>query len=139
MNRCAVQREVLYATINKTLFSLLMEQQRLLCELRFPRFSAAFIDNLSLAPKACAAAGPSLQSFFDPAAMAELAQQQRLVCAVLSVRLLDRRTPRLQRGFSVDSDTGDSIGDDYYSAEAKKMRKRRRSVQLQSYGQNGPV
>jgi hypothetical protein len=73
-------------------------------------------------------------NFFDSAATLELGRQQRLLCALLSVRLQatqQRGTPCIQRQPSADS----MVTVDYYSTEAKKLRKRRRSVQAESYGQ----
>jgi hypothetical protein len=132
-NRCEVQRELLAAIINKTMFSMLVEQQQMLADMRFPGFSISFADSLKAVPRQNMLASSSTTSFFEENITKEIQKQQTLVCALLSVRLLNvsqRGIPRLNRSLSTDSE---GLSED---AEGKRMRKRRRSVQP-SYGQIG--
>jgi hypothetical protein len=100
-NRAAVQQELLHAMINKSLFSLLLEQQTQLATLRFPRFTLSFIETLkasvlqrSLAVvnkstnTSSAAASAALgHGGYDEAILSHVSTQRALVCALLSVRL----------------------------------------------------
>lgn len=146
-SRCEVQKELLNAAINKTMFALLIEQQAALCELHFPRFSPAFVDRLRKyvsAPHSTKGAPPSATSQAEFESLSQQVQgQQVLVCALLSVRLGQVHSERsraqfasrqqqnqrlsLTRESSVDL-SGDPESADYYSLEAKKNRKRRRLV-----------
>eukprot|EP00981_Chlorochromonas_danica_P006932 scaffold1507_cov158-Ochromonas_danica.AAC.1 len=144
-SRSAVQRELLHALINKTLFSLLIEQERVLAGLHFPRFNEVFTQTLESAARShmtassssSAAASSLPMSFFDNMIAAELSQQRRLVCALLSLRLLAPISvpgPRLVRAMSTESDAADSLGGEDGNHDGKKLRKRRRSVLPQGYG-----
>lgn len=132
----------MHALINKTLFSLLIEQEKVLASLHFPRFNEVFTQTLESAARSHMIASSSSSSslptsFFDNMIAAELSQQRRLVCALLSLRLLAPITlpgPRLQRAMSTESDAADSLGGEDGNHDGKKLRKRRRSILPQGYG-----
>lgn len=92
MTKCAVQRELLQAVINKVLYTLLLEQQRILVTLQFPRFSKTFlprIENMSLFTTA-----PNASSLFEDLTTREIVSQRKFVCALLSLRLVGGRKIR---------------------------------------------
>lgn len=145
-NHCAVQQELLHALVNKALFTLLLEQQIQLAAIGFPRFSSAFVEKLKLYIQGRKkSANNHHKTEIDAALVQQIASQQELLCAFLSVRLntvsVERARaaqlarPRLSRAASVgDNDTGagpaggDLSDPNYYDAEAKKLRKRRRII-----------
>eukprot|EP01039_Chlorochromonas_danica_P009749 gene9749-10783_t len=120
-------------------------EERVLAGLHFPRFNEVFTQTLESAARShmtassssSAAASSLPMSFFDNMIAAELSQQRRLVCALLSLRLLAPISvpgPRLVRAMSTESDAADSLGGEDGNHDGKKLRKRRRSVLPQGYG-----
>lgn len=104
--RCYVQRELLHAIVNKTMLNLLIEQERALSYIGFPRFAEDFADKLenyfsSLKFQAAASVSGAVSgtggsnTFLSPSTQGEiesqiensLHSQQLLVCALLSFRI----------------------------------------------------
>lgn len=141
-NRCAVQHELIFATINRTLYSLLLEQQDVLSRISFPMFSQEFNDSLSkyaLTNKIMTHNNTNSKVPFDMNMEKVIKMQSQLACAVLSIRInaaIDTRNKlqhdyKLSRNVSMNSENStepatptDSV--DYYSQDAKKRRKKRR-------------
>ena len=154
-SRCAVQREVLHAVVNKTIYSLLMDQQRALVAAGFPRFSTSIVERiqntmvaLKSSPSSVTATpvtGGRPVSNFDSILLEELSVQKKFVCVLLSLRVnleppsshrfgsgygrRDSNEGGLMRGSSVGSDyySGGKNGrSDYYSQDSKLQRKAKR-------------
>ena len=154
-----MQREVLHSVVNKTVYSLLMDQQRALVAAGFPRFSSSVMERIQMAmlavrngdaPGGTPAAGGQPASNFDPTLLKDIAEQKKIMCALLSFRVnlapnpnqraggSSRRDgsdagqgafPPLMRGSSVGSDFhsgGQNSKSDYYSQDAKQQRKAKR-------------
>ncbi len=89
--RHAVQKELLNAVVNKTMFALLIEQQSSLAELSFPRFTTQFVDRLEkfVTPvRSAQTVNDKKNKDTEFAAIVEhIKSQQVLVCALLSIRL----------------------------------------------------
>ena len=87
-SRCAVQREVLHAVVNKTIYSLLMDQQRALVAAGFPRFSTLIVERIQNTMGALKSSPSSVTatpiangrpiSNFDSALLDELSVQKNL-------------------------------------------------------------
>eukprot|EP01032_Pedospumella_encystans_P011342 gene11342-13191_t len=149
-NHCAVQQELLHALVNKALFTLLVEQQTQLAQIGFPRFSTAFVDKLKLYIQNRKKSNNNLHTIeYDAAVVQQVKAQQEILCAFLSVRLntvsVERARaaqlarPRLSRAASMDQES-DMNDPNYYDAEAKKLRKRRRIIAAHhndSYSRSG--
>ena len=149
-NHCAVQQELLHALVNKALFTLLVEQQTQLAQIGFPRFSTAFVDKLKLYIQNRKKSNNNLHTIeYDAAVVQQVKAQQEILCAFLSVRLntvsVERARaaqlarPRLSRAASMDQEF-DMNDPNYYDAEAKKLRKRRRIIAAHhndSYSRSG--
>ena len=149
-NHCAVQQELLHAIINKAQFSLLIEQQIQLVQIGFPRFTLTFIDSLKSYINTRKNISNAGKNEYDAPLMRQVAAQRELLCAFLSVRLLTISQERsrasqygktkLSRAQSIDQES-DIAGDlNYFDAEAKKRRKRRRLIMAHhsdSYSQSG--
>jgi hypothetical protein len=91
---CEVQIELLNAVINKIMFSILMEQVKLLNDLNFPLLHSDFymslMSSFSLKKSNLLTRGKeSLLSnaFFEEKINTTLLSQQKLLCAVFSIRL----------------------------------------------------
>eukprot|EP01031_Cornospumella_fuschlensis_P040294 gene40294-49094_t len=122
MNLFLVREEVLASLAHRAMFALLLEQQRLLCSVNFPYFPSSFLEALEQIPRAHLIS-PNKDSgqFLPPHLASTLQTQQRILSALLSLRIDG------QAGIG-SSMAGEGSMEDYYSLEAKKMRKRRRSV-----------
>ena len=153
-----MQREVLHSVVNKTVYSLLMDQQRALVAAGFPRFSSSVMERIQMAMVAVrngdatggtpAAAGQPASNF-DAALLKDIAEQKKIMCALLSFRVNLSPNPNqrsgssgrrdgsdtvqgpfpLMRGSSVGSDFhsgGQNSKSDYYSQDAKQQRKAKR-------------
>ncbi len=77
-NRCAVQRDVVTATVNKTLFSLVLEQEAVLLGLGLPYFSPEILSRIE------AVSGDA--HLYSNELFKTLEQQRKIVCALLSLR-----------------------------------------------------
>lgn len=153
-----MQREVLHSVVNKTVYSLLMDQQRALVAAGFPRFTSSVMERIQMAMVAVRngdatggtpAAGGQPASNFDVALLKDIAEQKKIMCALLSFRVNLAPNPNirgggagrrdgsdagqgafpLMRGSSVGSDYhsgGQNSKSDYYSQDAKQQRKAKR-------------
>lgn len=132
-----MQREVLHSVVNKTIYSLLMDQQRALVAAGFPKFSSSVVERIQqamaalksgAAPAGTPAAGGQPASNFDSALLEELSAQKRIMCALLSLRVNLAPNPQSRSGAgsgrrdgSEDRHgaypimRGSSVGSDYYS------------------------
>ena len=77
-NRCAVQRDVVTATVNKTLFSLVYEQNVVLHSLNVPSFTFEMLQQLEHVSEDAHTYSETLNK--------QLEQQRRIVCALLWLR-----------------------------------------------------
>jgi hypothetical protein len=91
---CEVQIELLNAVINKIMFSVLMEQVKLLSDLNFPLLHSDFymslMSSFSLKKSNLLTRGKEsllANAFFDEKINTTLLSQQKLLCAVFSIRL----------------------------------------------------
>lgn len=135
-NHCAVQQELLHALVNKALFTLLVEQQTQLALIGFPRFSNTFVDKLKSYMQNRLKNASKTE--YEAALVQQVTSQRELLCAFLSVRLttvsVERSRaaqlarPRLSRAASIDHDSEIASDPNYFDAEAKKLRKRRRII-----------
>lgn len=97
-----MQRELLNSIINKTMFAILIEQQKILSQIGFPRFNLQFVDALQnfienrksipAGPGAGTGAGAATQKAsvefeYSTAIVETLSWQRRLVCGFLSLRM----------------------------------------------------
>jgi hypothetical protein len=92
--------------INKTMYSMLLEQQSILTEIGFPRFNAAFIEQLQsfverrrvLPSTAQSGQPPPVEFEYSPVIVDTIANQRKMVCAFLSLRLfaVNEERSRLQ-------------------------------------------
>ncbi len=126
-----MQKELLNAVVNKTMFALLIEQQLCLAELNFPRFSLNFVDRLEkyITPhRGTQTVNDKKNKDFEFSQIVDIIKSQsQLVCALLSIRLTSIQKERtkqqtsnkqaairatLSRENSVDfgSDSGDLTG-----------------------------
>ena len=137
-----MQREVLHAAVNKTVYALLMDQQQALIAAEFPRFTPAVVERIQVAIAALKSGETPLSNgvvvgqsanIFEPSLMEELAAQRKIVCAMLSLRVNLVPAPLNKLGGSGRreglNDTqgqgqgqgghplmrGSSVGSDYYS------------------------
>lgn len=144
-NRSIVQREVLHAVVNKTLFRILMEQQALLASIQFPYFSDNFVKQLEFL---VTNSMNNMNAAFSniPLEILEVFAKQRLyVNALLSQRFIRNnlmysslnvsRIVASQRQSSVESDRVGMMNPIYSSNNIimdnsnNKKSKRRRSLQ----------
>ena len=91
-DRRSVQHEVLSAVVNKTMLSMLLEQQRVFLAAGFPRFTPGVISTLEHAANAVRSLGSGIGALgcvtdFDPALVQELGRQRMYTCAMLSLRV----------------------------------------------------
>jgi hypothetical protein len=147
--RCDVRREILFAVVNKTMFSLLIEQIKILSEIKFPHFTPKIVEKIEMI-SSCIVLGNDIES--------ELKVMKRFIGSFLSLRNLggnrsmqssDNRnkkivnnysnnssvkqmmkpiTPSFSRGLSEDVLMSDNTIHDFLSDDAKKKRKKRRKL-----------
>jgi hypothetical protein len=91
---CEVQIELLNAIINKTMYSILLEQEQLLNQLHFPFFTNNFSQQLTnrLNQRKVFLQNRNFQElnskfFFETSTNQDLLYQQKVVCSLLSIRL----------------------------------------------------
>jgi hypothetical protein len=84
-----VQREMLNALLHKIYYILLIEQEKILYELQFPRFFKHILDKIQNINNILPPNNPK-GLFFDDVTVREIATQRRFVCALLHVRLVKR-------------------------------------------------
>jgi hypothetical protein len=91
---CEVQIELLDAIINKTMYSILLEQEQLLTQLHFPFFTNNFIQQLTsrLNQRKTFLQNRNFQElnnkfFFETSTNQDLLYQQKVICSLLSIRL----------------------------------------------------
>ncbi len=101
-NKMIVQREMLGALIHKIFYFLLIEQQKILCELGFPRFHPHLLERIqninNILP-----ANNSKGLFFDEITVREIASQRRFVCSLLHIRI------KLGKKFIVHRESSQSL------------------------------
>lgn len=139
-----MQREVLHAAVNKTVYALLMDQQQALVAAEFPRFTPAVVERIQVAmvalkggegPLSSAVSAGQSGSIFEPSLMEDLAGQRRIMCALLSLRVNLVPAPQNKLGGTSRRDgpidaqgqgqgqgqgghplmRGSSVGSDFYS------------------------
>jgi hypothetical protein len=95
-NRCNVQREVLTSVVNKTLLSVLLEQQRVLSAIGLPRFTRSTLDKIeqvlvdiqSIAnTTAAASTSAKASALTDPQIVQAIEAQRLYTCALLSLKV----------------------------------------------------
>lgn len=145
------QRVLLHAFINKVMFEMLLEQEKVLAALHFPRFSNEFVKHLESASKRNTSGGIN-----SPEISSEISSQQRLLCALLSIRLLatqqqqqrqyrslhvaakSNKLQTLSRGSSSSAAMDGLEGDNNYDEHTghRRRSKRRKSIpnNLDIYG-----
>jgi hypothetical protein len=137
--RAVVQTELFIALINKTMYSLLIEQEKMLSEIAFPGFSRNFVLSMETAlnqRKSVLQQGNTNalknMPFFDANMAKEIAQQRKFVCALLSIRLnmlqdrrLKQRAGSMSQGRSKPltptNQRQQSAGTDLSFAESKEV------------------
>ena len=87
-NHCHVQLEIIQSTINYTLSNLLIEQQMILYEIGFPRFSLALIQQLkSCITTTTSTSTSNIIKYDTPQILEIINYQKRLVIGLLLLRL----------------------------------------------------
>jgi hypothetical protein len=91
--RCDVQREILYAVINKTLFSALALQQCVLsaANFPFPCFSEDVVVGICNASNRHSMGFQISEKIIDEQLVGMLIQQKRILCSLLSLRFGERK------------------------------------------------
>ena len=105
LNRCNVQREVLTAVVNKTLFAILLEQQQVLTMINFPRFTIDILEkfelilgelqsNIVISKTSSSSSSSQTQSqaqstvgILTPQLIQQIEEQKVYICALLSLKV----------------------------------------------------
>lgn len=134
-----MQKELLNALINKIMFLLLLDHQKALANIGFPKFSENFIEKLeSSLNNRKININDSNTSDYDDFVVNTISEQRQLVCALISYRLnaiADERNKLNKSKLLVapalfPDNSNDDL--DYYSLEAKKKRRKRRLISHQN-------
>ena len=151
-NRCLVQRELLHAIVNKTLVSLLIEQEKVLSLLEFPKFDGKVLSllnnciiNAQSQITSTAVSKPMNTFDYSIELNQSITQQSKLVCVLLSIRLTGLPNSNttilsldLKRSSSVESDrSGDWMNED--GSNTPNRRRRRRKITNDTTSQSTPA
>lgn len=85
-----IKKELIHSIINKTMFSILLEQERVLSEINFPHFNRNIIEKIEdfiRRKKNAITGGSNIEVLFDPNLIQEIMLQSGLICGLLSLRL----------------------------------------------------
>lgn len=115
-NRCNVQKEVLISIVNKTMYSLLLDQCRVLNELKFPRCSNDMIERIEANNNKCL--NSNELNNYDKDLTQAINTLQRYCCSLLSFRIDNYATPALKRGYIDDAI---SNNDNYNDKKRRKQ------------------
>ena len=108
-NKCKVQLEVLNSYINFTLTNILIEQQLILSNMKFPRFNLLFVEQLK-------------NNYDNTNVVNTIEYQKQLICGLIMLRF-DPTKDNITATNSIPLN-------DYYSLEAKARRRKRRIQDL---------
>jgi hypothetical protein len=109
--RVDVQLELLHSIINKTLYTLLLEQQSLLTKLKFPQFTKEHFDIIS-------------KKYDAPRVSEILSKQKRLVGSLVRLAFHPAKGNTLLFTESLSFRSKEDV-ESYYSLEAKMKRRKR--------------
>ena len=113
-NRCNVQKEVLMSIVNKTMYSLLLDQCKVLNELKFPRCSNDLIERIETNNNKCLNSNEI--NSYDKDLMHAINTLQRYCCSMLSLRIDNYSSSIIKRGYTEDAISNSDYND-------KKRRK----------------
>jgi hypothetical protein len=122
---------MVHAIVNKTLYSLLLEQLRALSHIGFPRATPQLIERLESFMESRRSGSVAQGAEYDPALVKDVLSVKTLLCATLSLRV-NLFTPAVgglplkRAGSFGGADYTNEFGPDYYSLEAKKHRRAKR-------------
>jgi hypothetical protein len=114
-NRCNVQKEVLMSIVNKTMYSLLLDQCKVLNELKFPRCSNDLIERIESNNNKCLNSNEI--NSYDKELTQAINTLQRYCCSMLSLRIDNNSSSTIKRGYSEDVISNSDYNND------KKRRK----------------